>query len=449
VTCIPTAPAPGLLISAPASGCGKTTITLGLQRALVRRGMRVAAVKNGPDYIDPAFHAAATRRSSLNLDGFAMDGSRLDALARTAAGNCDIVVAEGAMGLFDGVRGEPGRTGASADLAARFGWPVLLVLDVAGQAQSAGAVALGCARFDPRIRIAGVILNKVASPRHRRSAEEGLARAGLPVLGAIARDRAIALPSRHLGLVQAGETADLDAVLDRLADIVEAALDLDAVIALAATTLTASGAHARPALQPPGQRIALASDAAFSFIYPHVMAGWRAAGAEIVPFSPLADEVPGADCDACWLPGGYPELHAGALAGAGRFKAGLRAFARTRPVHGECGGYMALGHALEDEHGTLHVMAGLLPVTTSYARRRRHLGYRIARLALPCPLGEAGAAIAGHEYHYCSVLEDVSAPANLAAITDAGGAALGMTGHREARVSGTFFHAIADGWSGA
>jgi cobyrinic acid a,c-diamide synthase len=441
--------APGLLISAPASGCGKTTITLGLQRALRRRGLRVAPVKNGPDYIDPAFHAAATGRSSLNLDGFAMSDDLLDALAVTAARDSDIVIAEGAMGLFDGVRGAPGRTGASADLAARFGWPVLLVLDVSGQAQSAGAVALGCARFDPRITIAGVILNKVASPRHRHSAEDGLKRVGMPVLGAIGRDKAIALPSRHLGLVQAGETADLDQVLERLADIVDAALDLDAIVALAATTLVAQASFTHAALRPPGQRIALARDAAFSFIYPHVIAGWRTAGAEIVPFSPLSNEAPPADCDCCWLPGGYPELHAGRLAAAVQFKQGLRGFAETRPVHGECGGYMVLGRALEDEHGAMHSMTDLLPVTTSYARRHRHLGYRIARLASDCSLGQAGDVLAGHEYHYCSVLPEASAPANLAGITDADGVSLGTTGHRASKVSGTFFHAIAEQRSGA
>jgi cobyrinic acid a,c-diamide synthase len=436
--------APGLLVGAPASGSGKTAITLGLQRALVRRGLRVAAVKSGPDYIDPAFHAAAARRPGVNLDGFAMPPDLLDGLARAASREADIVVAEGAMGLFDGVRGEPGRTGAAADLAARFGWPVLLVLDVSGQAQSAGAVALGFARFDPRIRIAGIILNKVASDRHRASVEAGLARVGLPVLGALKRDASIRLPSRHLGLVQAGETAELEAILDRLADRVEAALDLDAIIGLAATNLEGGDAGNRPALPPPGQRIALASDRAFSFIYPHVVAGWRAAGAEIVSFSPLADEPPPPDADACWLPGGYPELHAGAIAAAARFQEGLKRFAKTKPVHGECGGYMVLGRFLADEHGTQHRMAGLLPVSTSYAQRKLHLGYRIARLQADCALGRAGDVFAGHEFHYACVLEHESERADLVDVTDAIGADLGTVGHRLGRVSGTFFHAIAE-----
>src|SRR4051812_6306146 len=248
-------PAPGLLVAAPRSGSGKTTVTLGLQRPLARRGVRVRGAKGAPDSIAPAFHAAATGAPSLNLDTFAMSDDLLAALAGAASGDADIVVAEGSMGLFDGVRGETGRTGASADIAARFGWPVVLVLDVSGQAQSAAAVALGCARFDPRLRVAGVVLNKVASERHRRLVAGGLERVGLPLIGAIARDAALALPERHLGLVQAGETADLDERLDRLADLVERALDLDRLVAVADASAGEPGPAARP-LPPPGQRIA-------------------------------------------------------------------------------------------------------------------------------------------------------------------------------------------------
>jgi cobyrinic acid a,c-diamide synthase len=421
-------------------------VTLGLQRVLRRRGLRVRGAKCGPDYIDPAFHAAATGAPSVNLDSFAMDDALLAALAWQAASEADLVVAEGSMGLFDGVKGEVGRSGASADIAARLGWPVVLVLDVSGHAQSAAAVALGCARYDPRIAVAGVILNKVGSDRHRRLVEDGLARIGLPALGAIARDAAIELPERHLGLVQAGETADLDLRIERLADLVERSVDLDRIVALARTTLAPVAREASP-LRPPGQRVALASDAAFSFMYPHVLAAWRAAGAEIKRFSPLADEPPPADCDSCWLPGGYPELHAERLAGAARFLGGLRRFAQTRPAHGECGGYMVLGRTLEDGHGRVHEMANLLPVSTSYARRRLHLGYRVARLAGASVFGEAGATLVGHEFHYACVTE--GEPPNLAAVTDAEGSSLGAGGHRCGLVSGTFFHVIAQARAGS
>ncbi|MCJ2036844.1 cobyrinate a,c-diamide synthase [Methylobacterium sp. J-068] len=432
---------PGLLVAAPRSSSGKTTVTLALLRALSRRGIAVRGAKCGPDYIDPAFHQAATGHPSYNLDSFAMPEPMLDAVAGLSAANADLVVAEGSMGLFDGIVAAEGRTGANADIAARYGWPVILVLDVSGAAQSAAALALGCRAYDARIRIAGVILNKVASPRHRRLVEAGLARIGMPVLGALMRDASLVLPERHLGLVQARETNDLDARLDRLADLAEAGLDLDAILAAAAGAAPALGAGTLP--RPPGQRVAIASDAAFSFLYPHMEAGWRAAGAELVPFSPLADASPPDDCDACWLPGGYPELHAGHLARADRFLSGLRDFARTRPVHGECGGYMVLGTSLEDAAGVTHAMAGLLPVATSYKARRLHLGYRVATLLADGPLGAAGGRLVGHEFHYASERGDAPTPETaLAAVTDAEGVPLGLAGHRHGRTTGSFFHLI-------
>ena len=431
---------PGLLVAAPRSGSGKTTVALAIQRALARRGLAVAGAKCGPDYIDPAFHRAATGRDSLNLDSFAMAPDLRAALAARAGAGADLVVAEGSMGLFDGVRAAAGRTGASAEVARQFGWPVLLVLDVSGHAQSAAAVALGCARYEPGLAVAGVILNRVASERHRRLVAEGLERVGLPLLGSIPRDEALALPERHLGLVQAEETAGLEARLEALADRAERCLDLDGIVALAAGGAPEAGEAALPA--PPGQRVAVARDAAFSFLYPHLVLGWRARGAELSFFSPLADEAPPAGCDALWLPGGYPELHAGRLAGAAQFLDGVRGFAESRPVHGECGGYMVLGRALTDAAGVAHPMAGLLPVETSFATRRLHLGYRLARLLADGPLGPAGARLVGHEFHYASG----GAPAPdeaLAAVTDAEGRDLGLAGHRAGRVTGGFFHLIA------
>lgn len=432
----------GLLVAAPRSGSGKTTITLGLQRALSRRGLKVRGLKCGPDYIDPAFHAAATGAPSANLDSYAMSDALLAGIAGAAVKDADIVIAEGSMGLFDGVPGPDGHTGASADIAALLGWPVVLVIDVSGQAQSAGAVALGCMAYDVRIRLAGVILNKVASERHRRLAAAGMERIGLPVLGALPREASLILPERHLGLVQAGETDDLHQRLDALAEAVAAAVDLDAVAATAgATILPVSGHEAMP-LPAPGRRIAIARDAAFSFVYPHVEVGWRAQGAELVPFSPLADEAPPEGCDACWLPGGYPELHAGRLAAASHFLAGLRDFARTRPVHGECGGYMVLGRSLVDADGASHAMAGLLSVETSFAKRKMNLGYRNAVLAADGPLGRAGAQLSGHEFHYAIVISQGEDPA-FAMVTDPHGSAPAPAGSRRGLVSGSFFHAIA------
>jgi len=431
----------GFIVSAPRSGAGKTTVTLGLIAALARRGLAVRAAKSGPDYIDPAFHAAATGAPSCNLDSWAMPPALLDALVADAARAADVLVIEGAMGLFDGVP-VPGRTGAAADLAARFHLPVLLVLDVSGQSQSAAAIVRGFAAHDPAVRVAGVILNRVGSERHRRLVSDAIAGVGVPVVGAITRDATLALPERHLGLVQAGEHADLAERLARLAAMAEREVDLDAVLALAAAPrLTETGAMPR-ALTPPGQRIALASDAAFSFVYAHVIEGWRRAGAEIMTFSPLADEPPPDSCDACWLPGGYPELYADRLAAASGFRAGLARFAETRPVHGECGGYMVLGRSLEDAAGVTHPMVGLLGHATSFVKRRMQLGYREARLMATNPIGAEGEIVRGHEFHYATVVSPGD-DAPLADLCDGQNRPLGPAGSRRGRVSGTFFHVIA------
>jgi cobyrinic acid a,c-diamide synthase len=433
--------AKAILVAAPRSGSGKTTVALALLAAFRRRALGVAAAKCGPDYIDPAFHAAATGVPCLNLDGWAMGPALLESVLHDAAAGADLLVIEAAMGLFDGVAGAARGEGSAASLAAAFGLPVLLVLDVSGQAQSAAAVVKGFAGFDPRVRIAGVILNRVGSPRHRAMIEPAVAALGVPVAGAIPRDEAIKLPERHLGLVQALEHDDLEDHLDRLADLAERHCDLGLIRNLAMPL--AAKVRAAAALPPPGQRIALAQDESFAFIYPHLLEGWRRAGAEIVRFSPLADEPPPDACDCCWLPGGYPELHAATLANAHLFKRGLAQFAAARPVHGECGGFMVLGEAIIDGDGERHAMTGLLGQVTSFAARRLHLGYRQARLLHDCPLGRAGAALRGHEFHYAAPIAPGPDEA-LCDLADGEGKALGPAGGRRGNVTGSFFHVIAD-----
>jgi cobyrinic acid a,c-diamide synthase len=430
----------GLVVAAAHSGAGKTTVTAGLLRALTRSGVRVQPFKCGPDYIDPAFHGVAAGRPSFNLDTWAMAaGTIVDLVSRHAAA-ADIAIVEGVMGLFDGVadRGQTAR-GSTADLAALLGWPVVLVLDVAGQTETAAAIAAGCARYRDDVSIAGVILNRVASPRHAALIAPAFRRVGIPLFGAIIQDAHLTLPERHLGLVQASETADIERRLDALASMVEASVDLDAVRGSARPTGFSDSAPAR--LDPPGQRIALAQDRAFSFIYPHLLERWRSAGAEILAFSPLADQAPDPSADVVWLPGGYPELHAGTLAAAHRFHDGLRALAeRAVPIHGECGGYMVLGAGMEDAAGRRHAMAGLLALETSFAQRRMHLGYRRARLKVACPLGAAGVEIMGHEFHYASALSNGDEP--LVECHDATGAPVVEGGGRRGSVTGTFFHFI-------
>ncbi|MCK1715376.1 MULTISPECIES: cobyrinate a,c-diamide synthase [unclassified Bradyrhizobium] len=431
----------GLVISAPASGIGKTTLTLALARAWRSRGLQVQCFKSGPDYIDPAFHAAATGRASVNIDSWAMDRATIVHLVGRGA-DADIVLAEGSMGLFDGVaaRGVCG-TGATADIAEMLGWPVLLVIDPSGQAQTAAAIAAGLRDYRAGVQLAGIVLNRVASARHEDLVRRALADAGIAVFGALPRHAEISLPKRHLGLVQAEEQAEIGSLIDEAARFVSAHVDIDAVLRSAAAW------SPRPAgnglnVMPPGQRIALARDAAFSFVYPHMLEGWHAAGAEISTFSPLADETPDPNANVCWLPGGYPELHAGTLAANTRFRDGLRTFAETRPVHGECGGYMVLGTGLTAADGVRHEMAGLLGLETSFAKRRMHLGYRLAELAAPMPGHDAGARLRGHEFHYSTIVAQPDTP--LAVVHDATGAVIAETGSRRGHATGTFFHLIAE-----
>lgn len=423
------------------SGAGKTTLTAAILAACHRRSIAVRAAKSGPDYIDPGFHAAATGAPCPNLDTWAMAPAQLDAVVRDLARGADYVLVESAMGLFDGVEAEAGRSGAAADLAARYHLPVLLVLDVTGQSQSAAAVVRGFMQHDPAVRIGGVVLNRLGSTRHRDAIARALSPLDVPVLGGLPRDASIALSQRHLGLVQAREHTSLDGLLERLSALAERYLDLRGILELAAPLVT--DCRSIPVLlPPPGQRIALGCDAAFSFIYPHLLNGWRTAGAEIVTFSPLADEPPPPDCDCCWLPGGYPELHAARLAEAGTFRSGLISFAETRQVHGECGGYMVLGTMLLDHSGNRHRMLGLLSHATSFAQRRLHLGYRQARLLDDCALGSQGTLVRGHEFHYTS-LTDPGTDAPFCMFLNAAGEQLGPAGGRRGNVSGSFFHVIA------
>lgn len=430
---------PGILIAAPRSGSGKTVITLGLLRAWKRQGARVQSFKCGPDYIDTGFHRLASGRPAFNLDSWAMDAALLHSLAGEAA-DASLIVAEGVMGLFDGApaRGASGN-GSSGDIAAALGWPVILIIDVSGQSQSAAAIAHGFRVLRTDVRVAGVILNRVASARHEAMIRQAMEDVAMPVLGAIPRSDALSIPERHLGLVQSGEQQEVEQTIDAIADVVEAHVDIAALQKAAAAFPGPSAAPYR--CPPPGQRIALAQDAAFSFTYAHMLNGWRAAGAEILHFSPLADEAPDPEADAVWLPGGYPELHAPQIANAARFLEGLRLHALDRPIHGECGGYMVLGQAIIDAHGRSHAMAGLLGLVSSFAERRLQLGYRQARLLAPMGGHEAGALLRGHEFHYSTIVEQPDAP--LAHVVDAMGTPVAATGSHRGRVTGSFFHLIA------
>ena len=430
----------GLLIAAPHSGAGKTTVTLGLLRALRRSGVTVGSAKAGPDYIDPAFHAAASGGPCVNLDPWAMRPALIASLAGEARHQQgEAFVVEAMMGLFDGAADG---SGSAADLASMLGLTVGLVVDCAKQSHSVAALVRGFATHRADVAIAGLILNRVGSDRHESLLREALAPLAIPILGVLPRQPDLALPERHLGLVQAGEHGDLDAFIERAADWIGRGCDLPALTALAGTGPEAAVA-APPALAAPlaplGQTIAVARDKAFAFAYPHLLAGWRDVGAAVSFFSPLADEAPDPAADAIYLPGGYPELHAGRLAAASGFLAGTRAAAeRGAAIYGECGGYMVLGETLTDADGKAHPMLGLLPLETSFARRKLHLGYR--RLT---PVGGRpwSGPLRAHEFHYASIIAEGPGEALFRA-SDARGADLGNHGLRRGRVSGSFLHVI-------
>jgi cobyrinic acid a,c-diamide synthase len=438
----------GLVIAAPSSGAGKTMIVAGLLAALRARGVDVRAAKSGPDYIDGAFHAAASGLECVNLDAWAMAPAQLRALAAGQGG--ELLVVEGAMGLFDGAPdlAAPMGRGSVAELAGVLDLPVVLVIDASRAAQTAAVVAKGLAdalggRADAsggdiyEKKIVGVVLNRVGSARHEAMLRASFAAQGLAVLGSVPRDEAMERESRHLGLVQAGEDVGLAVTLGQMAALLARHVDLDALLGLAKPVQKAEDYAGLPVL---GQRISVARDRAFAFAYPHILNAWRAAGAEILPFSPLADERPEARADAVFLPGGYPELYAGVLADTGRFRAGMvAAVARDAQIYGECGGYMVLGNGLVDALGQRHAMLGLLPVETSFAQRKMTLGYRHLT-----PLGGPFGKVVrrGHEFHYATIASQDSADP-LWQARDSLGADLGGLGQRRGRICGAFAHVIA------
>lgn len=441
------------MIAAPSSGAGKTTVTLALIAALRAAGHEVASAKAGPDYIDPAFHAAASGRECVNLDPFAMRPALIGKLAAGQRSVAELFVTEAMMGLFDGAADG---TGSAADLATMIGAEIVLVVDCARQSHSVAALVSGFHHFRPDIRISGLILNRVGSDRHRGMLTDALRPLAIPVLAALPRRDDLVLPERHLGLVQAGEHGELAAFFQRAGEWITGNADLETLAMLAKSnwagiggTADADVSRAVPSeplrampLPPLGQRIAVARDDAFAFAYPHMLSGWREAGAEVHFFSPLADEAPAEDCDALFLPGGYPELNAGRLAAAERFRAGIkRAAGRGALVYGECGGYMALGEGLVDAEGVRHGMLGLLPLETSFAERRRHLGYRRMTPIGVSPFGEG--ELMGHEFHYATTISERSdGAAPLFAVSDAAGVDLGRTGLAAGRIMGSFCHVI-------
>ena len=402
---------------------------------MTRSGLTIQSAKAGPDFIDPAFHAAATGKECINLDPWAMRPGYLRSLA---SDDTRMLVVEAMMGLFDG--GADG-SGSAADLAILLGLPVVLVVDASKQSHSIAALVHGFCTFRKDIEIAGVILNKVGSARHETMLREALDAQDVPVFGCIMRNDDLALPERHLGLVMAGEHQDLDRFLDGAADLIEQSVDMDLLIELHQEKPSDHLSNAA-ALLPPGQKIAIARDQAFAFCYPHLMNGWKSHGAELTFFSPLNDEAPTLDCDCVYLPGGYPELHAERLASNQNFKNGIgRAATNGAFVCGECGGYMVLGQGLIDREGKRHEMTGLLPLVTSFHNRKLSLGYRLAQPLSDLPFASKTTFLTTHEFHYSTI--DRTGTANaLFHAEDARGQDLGLCGMHIGNVAGSYLHVI-------
>ena len=430
---------PGLIISAPNSGSGKTIFTLALLRALNDSGIKVQPFKNGPDYIDPMFHKIAANRNSYNLDTWGMDANQMNQIISSSKG-ADLIISEGSMGLFDGVliKGRTGN-GATSDLSEKFGWPIILVINVSGQAQSAAASALGFMKYNKNLHFAGVILNFVSSKRHENLISDGMRKVGINILGSIPRQKELVLPERHLGLVQANEIHDIETKIQNYSHLIKDNIDLQKIVECAAFK---SFRKLKPKdNNPPAQRIAIAKDKAFSFIYPHLIDNWKKAGAEITSFSPLNNEMPDKNSELIWLPGGYPELYAKELSNADKTIKSIHNYSKTKKIHGECGGYMVLGKYLIDKDGEKFKMFDLLGLVTSFKKRKLNLGYRMAKLRKENIHHSKNKIIYGHEFHYTSIIDQPDQP--LYEVYDASQNIVKETGSIKENVSGTFFHYIA------
>jgi cobyrinic acid a,c-diamide synthase len=391
---------PRLVIAAPASGCGKTTVACGLMAALRARGLAVSGHKVGPDYIDPGYHALATGRPPRNLDPFLCGEELIAPLFRHGAAGAHVAVVEGVMGLFDGAsREDDPDFGSTAHVARLLGAPVVLVVDAARAGRSVAALAAGFAGFDPRTPVAGVILNQVASDRHERLLRDALAGTGLPVYGVIRRTEGIVTPSRHLGLIPAAERAALaDQAIDRMGALIAASCDLEALLALAARASALPGpAWSAPPATPrttPAPTIAIAGGAAFTFGYTEQAELLEAAGAQVARFDPLRDEDLPEGTAGLVLGGGFPEMHASGLSANGRLRGRVGALAaRGAPVAAECAGLLYLARTLDDRPmcGVLDVRATMTPKLT--------LGYRQAVAVTDSVLARAGDVVRGHEFH--------------------------------------------------
>lgn len=424
------------MIAAPSSGSGKTTITLGLLRALKNNGVSVSSGKAGPDFIDPQFHAIASGAKCHNFDPWAMRHDFLVEQSGELQSSENLLLVEAMMGLFDGAADG---TGSAGDLATLLNLPVILVIDCSKLSHSVAAIVSGFSNFRDDVNVCGVILNKVASDRHEKMLRDALSSQSVEVFGALHRNHEFQLPERHLGLVQASEHAEIEQFLDNVASNIEKNIDLERFFDVACGFSPKKSVPSVNGLPPLGQHIAIARDVAFAFSYEHILKGWKNMGAELSFFSPLDDQQPNSDADAIYLPGGYPELHAEKLSSCANFKSAMQNAANVNKViYGECGGYMVLGEGLIDADGLSHPMLGLLPLETSFEKRRRQLGYRKLTTKDGFLWKEP---LRGHEFHYSTIHKAGHAP-TLFSVSDAQDNELGDAGMRIGNIAGSYMHVI-------
>jgi cobyrinic acid a,c-diamide synthase len=429
----------GLVIAGTQSGVGKTTVTLGILAALRRRGLVVQPFKVGPDFIDPGHHTRAAGRVSRNLDGWMLSRDANEALFRRQARSADVAVVEGVMGLFDGYDGLS-EAGSTAQMAKWLGLPVLLVVDARAMARSAAALVHGFASFDPELKVAGVVFNRVGSPTHLEYLQQALSSLkGQRCFGGLSRNQELAIPERHLGLATTEDHPLDEAYLHHLADWIENHLDLDGLLAAVPKLVLPEEPPAR--ITPPTVRIGLARDRAFCFYYPENLELLTDSGAELVPFSPLNDlELPG-DLHGIYLGGGYPELCAASLAANTGMRRTIQAYAAAGlPIYAECGGLMYLAQEIRDLEGRAHSMAGVFPFTVRMLPRLKALGYREVTLTAAGLLGPQATTIRGHEFHYSEMVGEPDGVRRIYRLTPRKGGAGVAEGYCANNVLASYVH---------
>lgn len=431
---------PRLVIAGTSSGVGKTTATLAILTALRERGRLVQPFKVGPDFIDPSHHRAATGRPPRNLDGWMLGADLNHSIFARAAADADLSIIEGMMGLFDG-SSPVNEVGSTAELAKQLNAPVLLVVDGSAMARSAAAMVTGYAHFDPALRVTGVLFNRVGSDGHYQLLKAAVEQETdvIPV-GYLRPDVSMAIPDRHLGLVMAMEQGD-GQLYQRLAKAALETVNLDRIEALAHSSGTLPEAISQPIMKNRDRtvRIGVAQDRAFCFYYPDNLDVLKAAGAEVVTFSPLSDQVL-PEIEMLYLGGGYPELHGEALAKNTAMRAAVKRFAeRGGVIYAECGGLMYLTESIRDFDGRSHEMVGIFPAETVMRKRSLTLGYRTVECSRRCILGEVGVTARGHEFHYSTLV--AREPLQYAcALSDADGRSKGEDGLTKHNVLALYTH---------